>query len=199
MRSQNKQLPLGIAVGRTTLMNSRISFATSALACICFLGAASLASAQQKPQWMPGQVGLNAGILPSPGFTYVNIDENYDAGTFNGPKGNAIPVTGTYNVWAIENLFYFVPDTKFLDGNLGFDIMFPTPATGSLVADINVQGVPNLGAAGGGSGLADLWVQPFTECQQARFWYLKGMLQRTVNLEVESDKIKVQDFLGERL
>ena len=26
--------------------------------------------------------------------------------------------------------------------------MFPTPATGSLVADINVQGVTNLGAAG---------------------------------------------------
>ena len=55
-----------------------------------------------------------------------------------------------------------MPDTKFLGGNLGFDIMFPTPATGSLVADINVQGVPNLGAAGGGSGLADLWLQPFT-------------------------------------
>jgi hypothetical protein len=32
--------------------------------------------AQQKPQWMPGQIGLNAGILPSPGFTYVNIDIN---------------------------------------------------------------------------------------------------------------------------
>jgi len=119
---------------------------------------------------MPGQVGLNAGILPSPGFTYVNIDENYDAGAFNGPKGNAIPVTGTYNVWAIENLFYFVPDTKFLGGNLGFDIMFPTPATGSLVADINVQGVPNLSGAGGGSGLADLWVQPFTVGWHLKRW-----------------------------
>ena len=44
---------------------------------------------------MPGQVGLNAGILPSPGFTYANITTNYDADAFNGPKGNAIPVTGT--------------------------------------------------------------------------------------------------------
>jgi hypothetical protein len=34
------------------------------------------------------------------------------------------------------------------------------------------------------------------ECQQARFWYLKGMLQRTVNLEVESDKTKVEGFLA---
>src|SRR5580693_7686665 len=73
---------------------------------------------QFKPQWMPGQVGLNAGILPSPGFTYVNMDLNYDAGTFNGPNGNAIPATGSYNVWAIENFFYYVPNAKFLGGNL---------------------------------------------------------------------------------
>jgi len=33
------------------------------------------------------------------------------------------------------------------------------------------------------------------ECQQARSWYLKGMLQRTVNLEIESDKGRVDDFL----
>ena len=35
------------------------------------------------------------------------------------------------------------------------------------------------------------------ECQQARFWYLKGaLLQQTVNLEVESDKAKVENFLA---
>jgi hypothetical protein len=33
------------------------------------------------------------------------------------------------------------------------------------------------------------------ECEQARFWYLKGALQRTVNLEVESDKAKIEGFL----
>jgi len=152
-------------------MNFRTVIVTGMLMCMFVVDASSL-MAQQKPQWTPGQVGLNAGILPSPGFTYVNIDENYDAGTFNGPKGNAIPVTGTYNVWAVENLFYYVPNTKFLGGNLGFDIMFPTPATGSLVADIVIQGqtVPNLGAAGGGSGLADLWVQPFTVGWHLKRW-----------------------------
>lgn len=149
-------------------MSRRMRFAVGLLACILLESSSALA--QLKPQWMPGQVGLNAGILPSPGFTYVNIDENYDAGTFNGPKGNAIPVTGTYNVWAIENLFYFVPNTKFLGGNLGFDVMFPTPATGSLVADINIQGVTNLGAAGGGAGIADLWVQPFTVGWHLKRW-----------------------------
>jgi len=150
---------------------SRFKFPTSVVAFILVACVCS-APAQQKPQWMPGQVGLNAGILPSPGFTYVNITENYSAGTFNNSQGSAIPATGTYNVWAVENLFYFVPDTKFLGGNLGFNIIFPTPATGSLVADIVIQGQtrPNLGAAGGGSGLADLWVQPFTVGWHLKRW-----------------------------
>ena len=33
------------------------------------------------------------------------------------------------------------------------------------------------------------------ECEQARFWYLKGALQRTINFEIESDKTKVVSFL----
>jgi len=33
------------------------------------------------------------------------------------------------------------------------------------------------------------------ECRKARFWYLKGALQELPNLEIESDKIKVEGFL----
>ena len=151
-------------------MKFRIKYTACVLACIFLVGASSTL-AQQKPQWLPGQVGLNAGILPSPGFTYINITENYDAGTYNGPKGNAIPATSTYNVWAVENLFYFVPNTKFLGGNLGFDIMFPTPATGSLVADFQVPtNGSSVNLSAGGSGLADFWVQPFTVG-----WHLKRL------------------------
>ncbi len=129
-------------------------------------------AAQQKPQWMPGQMGLNAGVQPSSGFTYVNMDVNYDAGSFNGPNGNAIPVSGTYNVWAVEDIFIYVTDTKFLGGHLGFEVMFPTFANGSLVADIQSPngGSTNLGIAGGGTGLADLWLQPFT-----LGWHLKRL------------------------
>ncbi|HEY6290187.1 MAG TPA: transporter [Terriglobia bacterium] len=130
---------------------------------------------QQKPQWMPGQVGLNAGILPSPGFTYVDMNANYDAGAFDGPNGKALPVTGSYNVWAIENIFDYVPNKKVLGGNLGFMIIFPTIASGSLVADIQVPttGSPNLSLAGGGAGLADLWVQPFTLGWHLKRWDLQ--------------------------
>jgi hypothetical protein len=45
-----------------------------------------------------------------------------------------------------------------------------TPATGSLDADVPIQnpGIPNLSAAAGGGGLADLWVQPI-----GLGWHLK--------------------------
>lgn len=148
--------------------STKLKSATSSHAClvlICtlalaFLGGRRPIVAQQKPQWMPGQEGLNAGILPSPGFTYANITANYNAGAFNDAKGNSIPVKGTYKVWAVENVFFWVPNAKVLGGNLGAFVMFPTPATGSLDADITDINFPNLTAAGGGSGLADLWLQP---------------------------------------
>jgi hypothetical protein len=120
----------------------------------------SIMFAQQKPQWVPGQVGLNAGIMPSPGFSYINITLNYDANKYNNQNGNSIRVTGSYNVWAVEDIFYYVPDMKILGGNLGIMMMYPTPATGSLDADIPNPFIPNLTAAAGGSGLADFWIQP---------------------------------------
>ncbi len=75
-------------------MSRQIKFASLVLT-LLILVCAVPSRGQFKPQWMPGQVGLNAGILPSPGFSYVNMDVNYNAGTFNGPQGNSVPVTGT--------------------------------------------------------------------------------------------------------
>ena len=124
---------------------------------------------QQKPQWMPGQVGLNAGVQPSPGFSYVNITIDYLSGGFNGPSGSAIPVTGNYDVWAVENFFYYVPNGKFLHGNIGMYLIL-TPASGSLAADLQTQnpGIPNLSTVAGGSGLADLFITPIV-----MGWHLK--------------------------
>jgi hypothetical protein len=140
----------------------------SVLALLLLSGALPL-HGQQKPQWLPGQMGLNSGIMPSPGFSYVNITVNYFSNAFNGPRGSAIPVTGNYNVWAVENAFYYVPDLKVLHGNIGMNLLL-TPATGSLAADVQIQnpGVPNLTAVAGGGGLADLWVQPI-----GLGWHLK--------------------------
>ena len=142
-------------------MSRQMRIASLALT-LLILAAAGPSRGQFKPQWMPGQMGLNAGILPSPGFSYINMDINYNAGTFNNPSGNSIPVTGTYNVWAVENIFYFVPNMKLFGGNIGFMIMPVTYASGSLDADISNPQFPNLGVTAGGTGLADLFIQPFT-------------------------------------
>ena len=39
----------------------------------------TLCWSQQKGQWVPGQYGLNAGVVPDPGFTYMNLAANYSA------------------------------------------------------------------------------------------------------------------------
>jgi hypothetical protein len=136
---------------------------------LLFLTCALPLPGQQKPQWLPGQVGLNAGIVPAPGFSYVNISVNYRSSAFNGPSGSAIPVTGNYNVWAVENLFYGVLNTNVLHGNIFF-LLGVTPATGELVADIPIQnpGIPNLSTVAGGSGIADTFIEPF-----GLGWHLK--------------------------
>jgi hypothetical protein len=151
-------------------MTRSIRFAALVLALFLLSCAGSLFG-QQKGQWMPGQSGLNAGILPSPGITYVNMSLDYHASRFNGPNGNALLTgnllaNGSYNVFANENVFYFVPDYKFLGGNLGFMFVI-TPADGNLTADV-LPNQTSVTVSGGGNGLADTWVQPFT-----LGWHLK--------------------------
>ena len=60
--------------------------------------------AQQKGQYIPGQQGLNAGILPDPGVTYANMTINYHADTLRNASGGATPLATAYSIWAIENI-----------------------------------------------------------------------------------------------
>ena len=119
--------------------------------------ACALLPAQQKGQWVPGGYGLNAGAIPDPGITYANLALNYSASQLNDSNGNRIlrNVTGTYSFWVDENIIYYVPNHRFLGGY--FMPFAVNIANGSLVAEINGT---NLGASGGGAGLADTYVQP---------------------------------------
>jgi hypothetical protein len=61
--------------------------------------------AQQKRQWVPGQFGLNAGVIPEPGVTYANLALNYSSTQLNDSNGNSVPgVNGTYSFWVDENI-----------------------------------------------------------------------------------------------
>jgi hypothetical protein len=117
--------------------------------------ATSMLQAQQKGQWVPGQAGLNAGIVPEPGITVANLTLNYSADTLTDASGNPIAgLTGNYEFWLPLTAVYYVPKANFLGGRVAFAAILPV-ANGSLT-------VPQFGLAGGGYGYADTWVQPFT-------------------------------------
>jgi len=114
--------------------------------------------AQQKGQYVPGQYGLNAGIMPDPGFTYANLTMNYSADSLKDSQGNSVAgITGTYSFWAIQNVFYYVPKGRFLGGKFATmaDLVV---ANGSLTADLGIP--PQFSSKAGGQGMADTWVQP---------------------------------------
>ena len=128
------------------------------LAIYTFLGSASFLVAQQKGQYVPGQYGLNAGVVPDPGFTFANLTVNYSADSLKDSGGNSVPgITGTYSFWAIENIFYYVPAKKVLGGHF-FTMVAVNLANGSLTADLGNP--PAFSANGGGEGLSDTWIQP---------------------------------------
>jgi hypothetical protein len=131
--------------------NAILIFAGFVLLC------ASSSLAQQKGQWVPGQFGLNAGVIPEPGVTYANLALNYSSSQLNDSSGNPVSaVTGTYSFWVDENIFYYVPNHKFLGGYF-MPYVALNYASGELVAAITGT---NLGSGGGGSGFADMYVQP---------------------------------------
>src|SRR5215469_11916803 len=106
-----------------------------------------------------GQYGLNAGLAlqPDPGFTFVNLDLNYSADTLKTSNAVAIPVTGNYSFWMVENMFMYSPAHKVLGGQFT-TLAIVNLANASVTADIPGT---RLGVAGGGQGISDTWVQPF--------------------------------------
>jgi hypothetical protein len=134
------------------LVNAALALAS--LVTLCILPV----QAQQKGQWVPGQFGLNAGVIPDAGITYANVAMNYSASQLNDSSGNRFlqNVTGTYSFWANENIVYYVSSHKLLGGYY-MPYTSVNIANGSLVADLTGT---SLAVNGGGSGLADTYVQP---------------------------------------
>ena len=92
----------------------RIELGLAAFICILIFGAIP-AHAQQKGQYIPGQYGLNAGVLPDPGITYASMTVNYSADTLKNGAGNSVPLIGSYDTWVVENIFITSPSSNFLE------------------------------------------------------------------------------------
>jgi len=136
-------------------MSSRKSeFGFAALAILFVFCCALRLPAQQKGQWVPGQTGLDAGILPEPGLTYANLTINYSAEALKNASGNSVPLNGNYSFWAVENVLYYVPKQKILGGKLALMALIPW-ANGSVT-------LPQFEVNGKVSGIADTYWQPLT-------------------------------------
>jgi hypothetical protein len=119
-----------------------------------FLAGLGTAPAQQKGQYILGTNGLNAGIQPSPGFAYGNQGTVFRAHRAKGPDGQPIPSSGSFDLDIDQNFFIYTSKFKFLGGTFGgmFDL---------VIADAS-ETAPQIGVHGGGAGVSDIYVQPFT-------------------------------------
>ncbi len=121
------------------------------------LGLTGFCCSQQKGQWVTGQYGLNAGVVPDAGLTYLNLALTYSAGQLNDSNGHRISgLTGTYSFWVDQNVFMYVPKHKIFGGHFA-PYASLNLANGSLVAEITGT---NLSVQGGVAGLADTFIVP---------------------------------------
>ncbi len=121
------------------------------------LGLTGFCCSQQKGQWVTGQYGLNAGVVPDAGLTYLNLALTYSAGQLNDSDGHRISgLTGTYSFWVDQNVFMYVPKHKIFGGHFA-PYASLNLANGSLVAEITGT---NLSVQGGVAGLADTFIVP---------------------------------------
>ena len=131
----------------------RLAFHVVVMA-IMLVECAPTVTAQQKGQWVLGQSGLDAGILPDAGFTYANLTINYSADTLRNSSGDVVHLNGNYSFWAVENVFYYVPPIKILGGRLATMALLPV-ANGSVT-------LPDFEMSGQVYGFADTYFQPLT-------------------------------------
>ena len=104
-----------------------------------------------------GQHGLNAGVVPDPGFTYQNLAINYSAEQLNDLDGHRISgLTGTYSFWVDENIFMFIPKHKVLGGYFCTLRGREPREWQSGRGDCGNESHRN----GGGAGLADTMIAP---------------------------------------
>jgi hypothetical protein len=132
-----------------------LSICVAVMALFCGFVVPRQAQAQVRGLYTPGLNATNSGNLPEPGFTYVNVFQNYSFNTLKGPNGNRIPVNGTLSVFADQNLFVWVSPKEIL-GGANFAALVDLP-----IANASLSGA-TIGAVAGGGGFADSYYQPFT-------------------------------------
>lgn len=117
------------------------------------LSLAAGSAAQERGQYLSGSNGLNSGVQPAPGFTYLNMFTWFAADRLKGPDGSPIPITNDANLYVDQNIFVYVTKWKFLGANVGFMADVP-------IANVSIVAPLLSPPEAGGIGVGDLYIQP---------------------------------------
>ncbi|HXW08369.1 MAG TPA: transporter [Vicinamibacterales bacterium] len=134
----------------------RLKLATG-VAILAEMLVAAPAWAQLNGENLLGDMGVQSGTQPAPGFYASFIYYRYAASSLKGPDGRSRALdptgTGSQTINAAVPLFYYVRPAKVLGANFGMMAVVPT-ASGALEA-------PGFGLSEEASyGLSDLYVMP---------------------------------------
>lgn len=111
------------------------------------------AQAQNRGVYPLGMSSINSGIMPQPGFTYVNQLLYYSRDHARDDAGNTLPVTGENYVLMDLNILAWVSKKTVLGGaHYSASATFPV-AKNSLTSDV-------AGRVSGGGGFADSYYLP---------------------------------------
>jgi len=117
--------------------------------------------AQVRPLYTPGMNATNSGLLPAPGFTYMNLFQYYSFDKLKGPGGDTVTDDLDSAIFIDQNIFVYVTKTKLMGANVAFNASLPFANTSISFADQPVLGL---------AGYAETWVQPFQLGWQKERW-----------------------------
>jgi len=124
---------------------------------------ATVATAQQRSQYLSGLNAVNSGVQPDAGLTYANIVYDDSSSRLKGPGGGGIPVSGQFAIFVDNNVFLYVYKPRVLGGNLE-SIADVTVANANLTASVFASGIipgqAEIPINGGGGGLANCYFIP---------------------------------------
>ena len=111
------------------------------------------AFAQETSHYPPGAEGIKGASIPGPGQYLKTYNFFFEADRLNDDNGNRVPGQFDVDVFATAPRLIWITETKFLGGDLGWDILVPLVHT-----DLEFEAG---GFQGHDTGIGDMYIEPF--------------------------------------
>lgn len=119
------------------------------------------------PHYLNGIVGIDAAVMPGPGWYFESLNSYYSTNSIRNNKGKEIDVNFSFDTFVTMERLLWVSDFKILGGRFGADIIVPFAyldvSIGKTIYDLpdifNVSSI-HLGKDSSSGGLSDIYVDP---------------------------------------